>query len=89
MYFRHLILLDYWTQKDINIISKLFLNIFTNLKICHFIYWHTTIHYNYNNVRQTKILFKLDTPFWYLNCEWTPLLKYKLYDIHPWACDVK
>jgi hypothetical protein len=51
MYFRHLILLVYKTQKDINIVSKLFLNIFINLRRHHFIYWHTTIHYHYNNVR--------------------------------------
>jgi hypothetical protein len=55
MHFKHLILLVYNTQKDINIVSKLFLNVFINSKRHHFIYWHTTIHYNYNNVRQTKI----------------------------------
>jgi hypothetical protein len=51
MYFRHLIPLVYRTQNDINIVSRLFLNIFINLKRHHFIYWHTTIHYNYNNVK--------------------------------------
>jgi len=38
MYFRHLIPLVYKTQEDINIIYKLFLNIFINLKRHHFIY---------------------------------------------------
>jgi hypothetical protein len=51
MYFRHLIFLAYRTPRDINIVSKLFLNYFINLKKHHFIYWHITIHYNYNNVR--------------------------------------
>jgi hypothetical protein len=50
-YFRHLILLICKTQKDIYIVSKLILNVSINLIIHHFIYWHTTIHYNYNNVR--------------------------------------
>jgi hypothetical protein len=36
--FKHLIPLVYRTQKDINIISKLFLNIFVNLIRHHFIY---------------------------------------------------
>jgi len=50
-------ILDTWfflvfkTQKDINIVSKLFLNIFINLRKHHFIYWHKIVHYNYNNVR--------------------------------------
>jgi hypothetical protein len=38
MYFKHLIPLVYRTQKDINIVSKLFWNIFINLKRHHFIY---------------------------------------------------
>ncbi len=50
MYFKHLIPLVYKTQKDINIASKLFLNIFINFKKHHFIYWHAIIQYNYNNV---------------------------------------
>jgi hypothetical protein len=53
--FKHLIPLFYKIQKNINIVFKLFLNIFINLKRHHFIYWHTTVHYNYNNVRQKKI----------------------------------
>jgi len=32
MYFKHLIILVYRTQKDINIVSKLFKNIFINLR---------------------------------------------------------
>jgi len=55
MYFRDLILLVYRIQKDINIVSKLFLNIFINLRRHYFSYWHTTVHYNYNNVKFTKI----------------------------------
>jgi len=55
MYLKHLNPLIYKTQRDINIISILFLNIFTNLKRHHFIYWHTTIHCNYNNVSLKKI----------------------------------
>jgi len=51
MCFIQLIPLVYRTQKDINIIFKLFKNIFINLRIHHFIYWHITIHCNYNNVR--------------------------------------
>jgi hypothetical protein len=54
LYFRHLIPLIYRTQKDIDIVSKLFLNYFINLKRHHFICWHSIIHYNYNNVRYKK-----------------------------------
>jgi hypothetical protein len=43
------------TQNDIYIVFKLFLNIFINLKIDNFIYWHTTIHYNYNKINFLKI----------------------------------
>jgi len=50
-YFKHLIPLVYKSQNDIYIVSKLFLNIFINWRRHHFIYWHTTIHFNYNNVR--------------------------------------
>ncbi len=56
MYFKHLIPLVYKTPNDIYILSKLFQNIFINFKKHHFTYRHTTIHYNYNNVRYTKIL---------------------------------
>jgi hypothetical protein len=38
VYFKHLIPLVYKTQKDINIISKIFKNIFINLRKLHFIY---------------------------------------------------
>ncbi len=54
-YFRHLITLVYKTQNDIYIIFKIFLNTFINLRWHHLIYWHTTIHYNYNNTRFLKI----------------------------------
>jgi hypothetical protein len=37
-FFRHLITLIYKTQSDIYMVSKLFLNIFINLKKHHFIY---------------------------------------------------
>jgi len=55
MYFRHLITLYYKTQNDIYIFSKFKKNIFINFFLNHFIYWHTTIHYNYSNVRLKKI----------------------------------
>ncbi len=51
LYFEHLIILIYRTQKHINIVSKWFKNIFINLRRHHFIYLHTTIHYNYNSAR--------------------------------------
>ncbi len=49
-HFEHLIILVYKIQNDTYIVFKLFKNIFINLRRHHFIYWHTTIHYNYNNV---------------------------------------
>jgi hypothetical protein len=54
-YFKHSIPIIYKTQKEINIVSKLFLNIIIDLRKHHFIYWHTTIHYIYNNGKFLKI----------------------------------
>jgi hypothetical protein len=73
---RHLIPLIYKTQNDIYIISKLFLKILY-LKRHHFIYCHTTIHYDYNNVRLTKSkvvfcnLFLVKHSLLVPNCGWT------------------
>jgi hypothetical protein len=55
MYFRHLITLVYGSQNGIYIVSRLIWNIFINLRRHYFIYWHTRIHYNYNDVRFLKI----------------------------------
>jgi hypothetical protein len=57
--FKHLIEFVERTKNDICIVSKLFLNIFFNLPRHHFIYWRTTTHYNYNNLRfeKSKVFF--------------------------------
>ncbi len=54
LYFKHLIPSLYNTQNDINIVSKLFKIFLLIFRRHHFIYWHTTIDYNYNNVRLKK-----------------------------------
>jgi hypothetical protein len=56
---KHLIKLVYRTKNDIYIIFKLFENIFIILARDHIIYWHTTIHYNYNNIKlkKSKVVF--------------------------------
>ncbi len=47
-----------WHLHNIQIIFKFFINLAEH----HFIYWHTTIHYNYNNVRLKKSKFIFFNP---------------------------
>jgi hypothetical protein len=68
------------TQKDINIISNLFLDFYIRLTWHHFSYRHIPIHYNREITNVIKFKIVLYSPFFVRLSFWVPWL---------WICAIK